>query len=256
MNTPRRFSSGFSLVELMVALALSLFLIAGVVVMYFSTSETYHIQQQTAQIQERERLAATFVGSVVQSAGYFGAPVTYGADPAMAFPADSTFVTAGQAIYGTSATYSGVMNGQPINGHNDTLTVRLLAAQNDAVLNCLGFPYSGTTAQLYVNQFSLDTTNHRLRCTLSGPGLATQTQPLLDGVTSFQILYGIANGGGVSANEYVDANSVPDWLWVRSVRMMIEFAAKSAATGLPSSGTTPIKPVTFSAVFPIRPTSQ
>lgn len=236
-------AAGFSLVELLVALALSLFLIAGVVVMYFSTSQSYNVQQQTAKIQERERLAATFVGSVVQSAGYFGAPVTY--DPDGAFPADSTFTTDGQAIFGTSASYSG--------GADDTISIRMLAAKDDPVLNCLGFPYGGATAQLYVNEFSLDTVNHRLRCTLSGPGITTQTQPLLDGISSFQILYGVDTNGDGSADEYLGANAVPNWLAVRSVRITLKFIMKNPATGLPTSGTAP---VAFSAVFPIRPTIQ
>ncbi|HEX5313933.1 MAG TPA: prepilin-type N-terminal cleavage/methylation domain-containing protein, partial [Gammaproteobacteria bacterium] len=60
-----RRAGGYSLVELLVALALSLFLIAGIAVMYFSTSQSYHVEQQTAALEEHQRLVATFVGSVI-----------------------------------------------------------------------------------------------------------------------------------------------------------------------------------------------
>lgn len=235
--------AGLSLVELLVALALSLFLIAGIVAVYFSTDQSYHVQQQAAQLQERERLAATFVGSVVQSAGYYGEPATY--YPELAFPANATFTVAGQSVTGTHATYPG--------GSDDTVTVRYLTAPDDGVLNCLGFGNSTTSAQLFVNRFQLDTADDQLECTLSRPGFGTQTQPLLDGVTSFAVTYGIDTDGDGSANRYVTADNVGNWGNVRSVKIDLEFAADNPATGLPEPGAAPIP---FKAVFPIRATSQ
>ncbi|MGH8426955.1 MAG: PilW family protein [Gammaproteobacteria bacterium] len=244
-------SAGYSLVELLVALALSLFLIAGIAVMYFSTSQTYHVQQQTAQLQEHERLVATFVGSVVRSAGYYAAPMTN--YPDLAFPANTTFAATGQNIYGTSASSGG--------DYADTVAVRFLTAPGDSVLNCLGFGNQGTASdayQLYVNQFQLDTADHQLECTVSGPGIATQTQPLLDGVTSFEILYGVDTNGDGSADEYLSGSAIAAIGWsavtVRSVKMMLKFAAATnPVTGVPEPNA---KPISFQAVFAIRATPQ
>lgn len=240
-HNPRQ--SGLSLIELLVALALSLFLIAGVVVMFFSTTQSYHVQQQVAALQQRERLAATFVGSVVQSAGYYAQPLTY--DQASAFPANTTFTGSGQYIYGNTSSYTG--------GADDTISLRMLPGPQDQVLNCLGNRNTGAKAQLYVNKFFLDTTTKQLECTLSGPGISTQTQPLLDGVTSLQFLYGVDTNGDGSADRYLDASAVTTWTAVRSVTMVLGFSTHNAATGQVN---TVGKPVLFRATFPIRITPQ
>jgi type IV pilus assembly protein PilW len=234
---------GLSLIELLVALALSLFLIAGVVVMFFSLSQSYRVQQQVAALQQRERLAATFVGSVVQSAGYYAQPMTY--DRENAFPVNTTFTGVGQSIYGTDSSYSG--------GNDDTISLRMLPQPADQVLNCLGNRNIGAAMQLYVNKFFLNTANQQLECTLSGPGITTQTQPLLDGVTSLQFLYGVDTNGDGSADRYLDARAITNWGAVRSVTMVLDFATHNAATGAVN---TTGQPVSFRATFPIRITSQ
>lgn len=244
-RTPlRRRAAGFSLVELMVALALSLFLLAGIVVIYMSTDQSYRVEQATGQLQEHERLAATFVGSVVQSAGYYGEPSTY--YPDLAFPADTTFAQSGQSVVGTHSTYAG--------GSADSLTVRFLTQPNDGVLDCLGYANSGTSVELNVNTFQLDTADQQLECTLSRTGHGTVTQPLLDGVTSFAVLYGIDTDGDGSANQYVDASGVGDWSTVRSVKIDLKLTTgRNATTGLPDANAAPVD---FEAVFPIRSRGQ
>lgn len=232
---------GLSLIELLVALALSLFLIAGLVAMYVSTRRSYNIQQQSAALQGKERLTATFVGSVVQSAGFYAAPQTY--TPYTAFPVNGTFATVAQVFYGTSASTGG--------NYADTLSIRFLTAPKDGVLNCLGYGNNGTTTQLYVNRFSLDTQNDELECILSGPGLTTQKQPLLSGVTSLHFLYGVDTNGDGSADVYAPADAIgaSQWNAVRSIEIILKFATRQAATGRAGTQGTP---VTFRATFPVR----
>lgn len=234
--------AGLSLVELLVALALSLFISAGLVVMFQSSSQSYRVQHQNATLAQRERLAATFVGSVVQSAGYYNQPAVY--SQATAFPA-SGVISTGQYLFGTDGTWAG--------GESDTLTLRMLPSPGDEVLNCLGKRNTSGVGQLYVNTLYLDTANQQLACTVSGPLIATQTQPILDGITSLQVLYGVDTDGDGSADQYLDASAVPDWTAVRSVTTAVEFAALDAATG---NGNTTGQPVKFSAVFPVRINSQ
>ncbi|MGH8161041.1 MAG: PilW family protein [Gammaproteobacteria bacterium] len=247
-RAPPRNQAGISLVELLVALALSIFLIAGVAVMYFSSSQSYRVQQQGAQLAQRERLAATFVGSVVQSAGYYDQPGIYNREAA--FPASAPFALAGQSFYGTDGSYTGP---QGDSLPSDTLTLRMLPGPDDQVLNCLGERNTSGIGQLYVNQLYLDTADQQLQCALSGPGIATQTQPILDGVTSLQFLYGVDTNGGGSADEYLDAAAITDWGAVRSITMILGFSTHNAATGAVN---TVGAPVYFRATFPVRITSQ
>lgn len=63
---------GFSLVELMLALALGLLVIAGIVRLFSSNSETYAVLNSQARLQENARFAFDFVSRSARTAGYFG----------------------------------------------------------------------------------------------------------------------------------------------------------------------------------------
>ncbi|MDN5865045.1 MAG: PilW family protein [Gammaproteobacteria bacterium] len=240
---PPHGQGGLSLVELLVALALSLFLIAGVVTMYFSSFQSYRVQQQNATLAQRERLAATFVGSVVQSAGYFNQPELY--TRATAFPASAAFAMAGQSFVGTDAAYAG--------GDNDSLSLRMLPSPGDKVLNCLGKQNNTGAPQLYINTLHLDTVAQELECMVMAPGGSSQNQPILSDVTSLNFVYGVDTDGDSSADRYLGAGAVSDWMAVRSITMTIGFATNNAATGV---GNTTGPTVFFTASFPVRITSQ
>lgn len=67
-----KFQSGFSLVELMVAMVLGLFLSAAVAAGYLTTKRTYQTTQQVSRIQENSRFAIHFLGKAIRNAGNFG----------------------------------------------------------------------------------------------------------------------------------------------------------------------------------------
>ncbi len=111
---------GFSLVELMVAIAVALFLVLGVITVLGNTRHTYKDQSRLSQLQDDQRLAMTLLGNVVQSAGYYPDPVNMTATTefkagAVTFTGQTlAFAKDGQAITGaTNTTAAG-----------DTLVVR------------------------------------------------------------------------------------------------------------------------------------
>ena len=65
-------SSGFSLVELMVAMALSLILLAGVLAIFASSRTTYETTDRLSRIQESGRFALDSLVRDLRSAGYIG----------------------------------------------------------------------------------------------------------------------------------------------------------------------------------------
>lgn len=65
-------SAGFSLVELMVALALSLILLAGVLAIFASSRTTYETTDRLSRIQESGRFALDSIVRDLRSAGYLG----------------------------------------------------------------------------------------------------------------------------------------------------------------------------------------
>ncbi len=63
---------GFSIVELMVALAISLFLMAGAISLLVTSKKTYTVNDDLSRIQESGRIAMEYMSHDLRMAGYFG----------------------------------------------------------------------------------------------------------------------------------------------------------------------------------------
>lgn len=66
----RKKQKGFSVVELMVALLLGLFLVSGVTAMYISSKQSYRMTDNLSRLQESLRFSLEFISSDVRMAGY------------------------------------------------------------------------------------------------------------------------------------------------------------------------------------------
>ncbi|AMO55709.1 hypothetical protein GZ77_26610 [Endozoicomonas montiporae] len=66
--------AGASLVELLVAMALGLFLIAGIGHLFLSANRTYMLQDELSRIQENARFAMDLLSRDIRMAGYTGCP--------------------------------------------------------------------------------------------------------------------------------------------------------------------------------------
>lgn len=63
---------GFSLVELMVAMALGLFLTGGIITVFIGSKQSFNTQAGLSQIQQSARFAFDIIGSEVRMAGFMG----------------------------------------------------------------------------------------------------------------------------------------------------------------------------------------
>ena len=171
---------GYSLVELMVALAVALFLLAGIVMVEQGTHQTSLNQSGLAKLQDEERVAMTILANVVQQAGYYPTPATLipADELTLALPATGN-MQAGQGVYGQT----------DANG-NEILTVRFLTNSGDGVLNCQGSVNTSGAQLEYDNTFAIDNVNHQLTCSVNG-GAAV---PLINNVQSISVLYGVNSG--------------------------------------------------------------
>jgi type IV pilus assembly protein PilW len=225
--------SGFTLVELMIAILIGLFLIGGMLTLTSAMKRTYTIQGGLSQVQDNERVAFTVMSGVIEKAGYFTNPLQYTA--ATALPAIGSSWAAGQPVYG-------VGNSSP----TETLSVRYMTTGSDGVLNCLGA--SSATPVTWINTFSLDG-NGNLQCTVTTNGVAGQPGTLMTGVQSMMFYYGVATSGA-SVNNYLDAPTVTAnslWSNVVSVQIILSFtnplyaAPGTAAT----AGQSSVQPATL-----------
>ncbi len=81
-NTSPQCYRGFSMVELMVAMALSIVLLSGVISIYSNSKQTYNRQEGLSRLQENARFAMDRLSRQVSAAGYLGCLQTSGSsDP-------------------------------------------------------------------------------------------------------------------------------------------------------------------------------
>jgi type IV pilus assembly protein PilW len=199
---------GFTLVELMIALLIGLFIAGGLVILVQDNKRTFASQSQLAQLQDTERLAMTMMTDVIQAAGYFPNP---------------TLNTAATALPPTG----GMAAGQPFTGTGsgtlDQITVRYATNSGDGILTCNGTSNTTGAVTPYTNVFSVVTTGGvgQLVCTLNGTAY-----PLVNGVTNLAISYGI-NSTGTSNNvdTYKTAAQMltADWNNIISVQVTLTF---------------------------------
>lgn len=209
---------GFTLVELMVAIVVSIFLAGGLIMMVQSTRNAFGNQNLLGQLQDNERLAMTFLTEVVESTGYFPDPVNN--TGALLMPANVTFVAPGQAVVGTFAAAA----------PGDSISIRFAAAAGDTNLfNCLGLTNTAAATDTFTNTFSVNA-QKQLQCTATSQlgTFAPRTVPLVTGVENLTILYGIkrsANDTGSCADTYLNASQmlVADWSSVCSISVAITF---------------------------------
>ncbi|SFP82057.1 type IV pilus assembly protein PilW [Nitrosomonas cryotolerans] len=196
-----RMQNGFTLVELMLAMTISLVLLLLIGTVFVSSRQAFRVQEDGARIQESGRFALEILGRSIKQAGFADIPFI---GDKMAF--------SGTAINGTNGA----------GGAADTLTV-----QYDGIIgsrDCEGTVViaAGTIIQ---NHFNLDAANAELQCagtiavTPPAPGPSSSGQVLLNNVEDLQVLYGIDTTGDQSANQYV---AVPaNWDQVVTARICI-----------------------------------
>jgi type IV pilus assembly protein PilW len=206
-----------TLIELLVSMAIAVFLLGGLLVIVQNTRKTFGSQNQLAQLQDSQRLAMTMIGDVIQSAGYFPDPTTN--TSATALPADGLFPSASRSVTGTR------QGGAP----EDTLSIRFLTANNDGIINCTGSTNATGGPQLYENTFAIDA-NGNLVCVLNGqPAVTLITGPVVNGVqqpaiTNMRVFYGVqtntalANG---AVDSYLRANEMTATYWNNVVAIKV-----------------------------------
>jgi len=237
---------GFTLVELLIAVVIALFLSAGLLTLVQAMKAGASTQNGLSQLQDNERMAMTLISDVVQQAGYFPNPMVNQA--ATEFPTSAapvsfagqtwSFTFPGQALVGAGA----FADPAPPAGPSNSLTVRYATAGTvvlppalpDNIINCTGNTSAVPTT--FTNTFSLVADadvpgTYDLVCSLqdsANPGNDAVVS-LVSGVTQLQVLYGVQSNTSVSngsADCYLDAagvNAGSYWQNVVSVKVTLTF---------------------------------
>ena len=178
----RRHNRGMTLIELMVAITVGLFLLLAMYAIFVSFKLTSQSQNGLAQMQDDQRMSMTILSQIAQSAGYFGNVQTQ---------------LVNTALLADNSTVSGVS----FSAGTVTYINQLAVASSTLQLTC---GINGAAAQPIVGGLASPVTT----C----PSIGYR------GISNIQFLYGVDPGNTGSVTQYVTAGSVTNWLNVRSLR--------------------------------------
>ena len=188
---------GFTLVEILIALLIGLFLLGALLTIVQANRTVFGNQNQLTQMQDSERMAMTMIADVIQSAGYFPQPWNY----------TMTNSLTATAPFAVGQSISGVYSATP---PGDQLYVRYTTVSGDGILNCSGQSNTGppNTTTTYVNWFQVVNSPNggQLVCIMNG----TQYN-LVNDVTNLSILYGVKANAATAGNNvdtYMNASQV------------------------------------------------
>jgi type IV pilus assembly protein PilW len=206
--------SGYSMIELSVALVIALFLLNGMFMILQNTRNASNNQSALAQLQDEERMAMTMLTDVIQQAGSY--PTWQTQDPTTAMPASANFALDGQSV-------AGAANPKPAYG--DMVRVRYIGDGN--VLDCQGSTIpNGTIREMtfYVDVGNNNGQAPQLYCSIDGnAGL-----PLIPNVSNLTVRYGVDSISASSTNAYLTADQVTAaggtlWNNVLTVKIALSF---------------------------------
>ena len=199
MKTIRRNQQGFTLVEIMITLALGLMISGAIIQVMVSNSVTERLNRAIASAQESGRFIVSRMRADILMAGrYDQLSPTLNADVDIVEEA-SFLQNHPIPLPGDFARDAAIGSLQGANGANDTLVIALQADRD-----CRGYKlgYGDDEEFFVVNQYFVD--GKQLKCRgFDGRVLRNQKDPvgnngdaaftLLDDVESFQVLYGLTN---------------------------------------------------------------
>jgi type IV pilus assembly protein PilW len=236
--------SGFTILEMMVALAIGMIVVLGFAVTFVNMKQTFNSQSGLSQLQDNERLAMSILTAAIEQAGYFPT----GANPAAVPPVPPKYIDRSQISASTEPVGGLMASQQYLAGTSavapavESLSAAFASAPGDGLLTCQGGtnPASATATVAIRDTFYVDTTQNALGCSVLANGVTTTVpgsafQPLVTNVKSMTVLYGIDTDADTFVDTYMTATSVSaiaGWSQVKSIRVTLNFInPNAAATG-------------------------
>jgi type IV pilus assembly protein PilW len=140
---------GFTLIELMIAMLIGVFLMAGVIQIFLSAKQAYRLQENLSRLQENGRFAMDFLTKDIRMAGYAGCaskmPISNIATPSGTNPNPATIPNA------AAATITAPTSGPPVVA-GTTRGINGVDGANVTASNWNGAAYSAACGTTIANQ--------------------------------------------------------------------------------------------------------
>lgn len=230
---------GFTIVEMMVAMAISLIVVFGFAAIFVNMKVTFNSQNALLQLQDNERLAMTILTASVGEAGFFPNGANLSAVPPVPvqYLDRSTFLpsTPAPGVPGGTLPAATYLFGTPgdagaIPPVPETLSTAYRSAPGDGLLSCQGGKNTTLATGTFRNIFYVDAATSTLMCVVMWNNSATDVPasaavPLISGVTSMKLKYGVDSGSTGTIDRYKDVGSMSaaDWHNVKNVNVSLTF---------------------------------
>jgi len=223
IRRPAHAQRGFTLVELMVTVAIALFLLGGLVTIVQNVSTANLNQTALAQLADEQRFALTVMTDAIQAGGYFADPTT---QTTAALPAQGAFLQPGWVFAGSHTV--GALDSVA----TDSIATRFQTSLGYGPILCDGTDTSKIAGNnAYTIQFSIQATagvGNQLMCSVNGAAAVA----LVTGVKAMAVYYGVKRDQTIAdynIDTYVTwdkmstLNGANDYLNVSAVRLVLTF---------------------------------
>ncbi|MBT8148814.1 MAG: PilW family protein [Gammaproteobacteria bacterium] len=233
---------GVTLIELLVALVIGLFLVAGILQVFVGSRQSLDIIRAQSSMQEAARFGLNFIASATRQAGYLNAG-----------PIDATDLFASELvskfqmveysddlkpwveeIWGEQAefdalalisgedNFGGDVGGITVAANTDVLRVRLQGDPDGLMSDCEGIALPADST-VYVNMSFFIGDDDQLYCRVFDGAANRAPVALVSGIENMQVQYGVATDPNQRfiVTQYVPGPDVTDWTQVMTVRVAI-----------------------------------
>ncbi|MBM5572884.1 MULTISPECIES: PilW family protein [Deefgea] len=212
MNKISQNENGFTIIELMIGLALAMLLTLAIANMYIQTRQTFRTQSAITNQADEGKFALSTIQRMIFQAGYIN-KANMKTSPATAF----------------TASY-GMNNGEIIKGNNQQINIRFMGDTDANIISCAGdntgnldYP-SLKDSNIHGYRIHLD--GSQLKCSkLSNTGTISDSQVIADNIVEFKVTYGVDSDTDKISDNYADSG-ITDWGKVYSIKTCIVTKSK------------------------------
>jgi len=227
MNKSRVKQYGLSLLELMIAMVLGLFIIVGISYVYINGKKSSITNDQVSMLQANGQAALQELTSIIQHAGYSSNSVAPFEDIFIRTAISTSSCTDSTDSVSSPALFSAMINNNP--DHGDTIgvvylgddTLNLDCAGNELPATCRLESGAPRDASKIYNQFFVAENAAGIPALNCSGSRTSASVEIAEGVENIQFVYGEdINTDGV-ADRYVNSASVTNWEEVVSVNVAV-----------------------------------